>query len=75
MWSGNGCSPSEGVLQCRDAWGQQRLCVLRDRTSNEPQDAYLVLVTRFLVVPDVEKPIGTRGDHSHVLEQCDDVRR
>jgi len=49
--------------------------VLRDHAANEPEHAYLVFVVRFFVIANVEEPIGTRGNHSNMLEQFDNVRR
>lgn len=49
--------------------------MLRDHTPNEPEHAYLVFMVWFFVVANVEEPIGTRGNHSHMLEQFGNVRR
>ncbi len=48
--------------------------MLRDSSPNEPQHTYLVPATRFLVVENVEEPVGTRGYHGNMLKQFEDVR-
>lgn len=74
-WTAAGASPSEGIFHRRDVRRQQCFRVLRDPAADEPQHAYLVLVFRFLVIDNVEEPVGTRGNHGHMLEQFDHVRR
>lgn len=68
-------SVGAGIFHRRDARRQQRLRVLRDHAPSEPEDAYLVFVVWFFVIANVEEPIGTRGNYSHMLEQFDNIRR
>ncbi|ALO92065.1 hypothetical protein SHL15_0879 [Streptomyces hygroscopicus subsp. limoneus] len=49
--------------------------MLRHYSSNEPEHAYLVFVARGLVIANVEEPIGSRGNYSHMLEQLHKIRR